>query len=238
VIEAPGDYAWEVRPHKADEDDVAPLVQSEYSVKPDFYALQLLEPLVGGAAVVSNELQDEVLKDFEITLRWKEYKTARKYHLKLMQDSKSGKPLMERDIDETKYELNKNKVYNGKIYYQLMSELPSGFRVISESQPFMFNFLGPKPVMPQDGAQVSAKGMASGDQTILLTWQKTNFTELYQVELAKDAAFARPVFKKRLKENFLVLQPLAVGKYWWRIRSISGDLESPPSKPITLILTP
>jgi hypothetical protein len=74
--------------------------------------------------------------------------------------------------------------------------------------------------------------IAREGHSVLITWQKTNFTDFYELELAQDAAFAKIITKEKLRDNFYVYRSPVPGKYWWRVRGSSGTTMSPESAPL------
>jgi hypothetical protein len=134
-------------------------------------------------------------------------------------------------MTETKYTFNKDKVYSGRIYYRVLANMPGGFVMRSRIEPFSFVFLAPATVIPLDGSVVGpAKLKAEGD-SVLFTWQKTNFTEAYELEIARDPEFKSIVQKLKLPENFYAYEHPQAGDYYWRVKSLARNLWSPFSKP-------
>ena len=66
---------------------------------------------------------------------------------------------------------------------------------------------------------------------IFLTWEKTQFTKKYELEIATDAEMKDKILKKSLKENFYMFRPHQNGTYWWSVRSVSNTISSSMSKP-------
>jgi hypothetical protein len=232
LLQSPGAYEWELR--RADR----VLAKSAFILNRAVEGLEILKPLVGGYAVDSSQYNGELLKNFDITLRWKKYPTAKKYTVRLMNAPTATEYLLEREVTKEEYVLNKDKVYSGKIFYGVHTKLPSGFVVRSAPEAFIFDFKPPVLVLPADEAKVSRKVIVASTNAILLTWEKTNFTEGYELEVSDDAKFNRSLIKRRVLENFFVLKAPGNGKYWWRVRSYTKELLSPPSKPNAFYLVP
>lgn len=233
-LKKPGGYDWEFR----DPRDGSLLHQSSFALDADFEAIDLLNPLVGGMELKSNQLQGRITKDFGgVTLRWKPYAGARRYRVRLFRDASAREQLLDREVDTSQYTFNRNKVYTGKVFYQVAAELPSGFRVKSRLDHYEFVFMPPELVMPLNGATLSSgPGPGGAPGSILFTWKKTLFTENYELEVASDQGFSKPLFKKKVQENFLAIPTPDSGAYYWRVRSISQGAVSQPSSPHALVI--
>lgn len=55
-----------------------------------------------------------------------------------------------------------------------------------------------------------------------LGWQAEDKAEQYELELASDSKFEKPIFRERLKKNKLAYDRLGAGQYYWRVRG-AGD---------------
>ncbi len=242
TVKAPGAYAWEVLPTAEARASAAagkPLARGPFRVRAEFVAIEPLDPLVSGRGLSSNALsEDVVIKDFDISLRWKRYGDVDQYRIRLLRTPDAARPLLEKTVSGTEYKLNKDKVYSGRIFYQVSAALPGGFVAVSEPASFAFDFLPPIPVTPASGSRISLARIAAGTNSVLLTWQKTNFTEAYQIEIAADAAFTKTIVKQKVSENFFLLDAPELGRYWWRLRSLARGAVSTPSKVHELIMVP
>ncbi len=221
AIKAPGIYEYEI----LGEQD-ASHAKSRFSIPAEFKAVETLDPLIGGSAQTSNLLRGERLKKFDLTFRWKEYPGAESYRISFL-PKPGAKPAFEKTVNATEYSLNKGKVFTGRIHYKVVANLPTGFRASSELQPFSFEFMPPIPVIPTHQATITPK--KPGDTSVLLTWQKTNFTESYEVEASTDVEFTNPFFRKKLVENFYILKVPQPGKVYWRVKGYANGVVSPQS---------
>ncbi len=234
LLKRPGDYEIELYDPEVKET----VRRSRFRLRPDFEGIDTLPPLVAGSEIQDNRIKDKLIKDFGgVTLRWKPYAAAKQYTVKIYREPQALKPLLERVVDEPQYTFNKNKVYNGRIYYRIFASLKSGFVASSKTDSFQFVFLPPQLVLPANGASVSSKPASTGTPaSVLFTWQKTHFTEFYQLEVATDEGFGRTILTKKLRENFLAIPTPEVGTYFWRVRSLSQGAASQPSPANTLIV--
>ena len=219
-LERPGMYDWEVRCVDCGESKGS-VARTRFYLEPEYQAIETLPPLVGGKTTTSNAYNSDQ-KGFAVTLRWKPYPHSKKYIVRIAKSATSKKALLEKTVENALYVFNKDKIFTGKVFYSVRSILSSGFIVRSDVQPFIFSFLPPQLVIPEYGAVVSRSEMST-----LVTWQKTNFTESYEIEVATDKEFNNVVLKKKIVENFFVLDLPPPGKYYWHVRSMSKKTSSP-----------
>jgi hypothetical protein len=201
-----------------------------FTLAPDFEALEMLEPLVGGEVASSNKFNRRQTKSFDITLRWKPYPRADRYRVVVRTQADASKAVFERQVVSPELIFNKDRVYSGQIYYEVSAPLSSGFIAHSLLKPFLFTFLAPVPASPPNHMQITHDELVEEGETILITWQKTNFTEWYEIEVAKDQEFKEVVQTQKLTENFVVFKPPGISKYFWHVRSSSKSIVSPFSK--------
>lgn len=207
--------------------------RARFKVEREFEALEVLVPLIGGKPGTSNLLEGELRSDFDIAFRWKNFPAAKGYKIRIGTTAQAllTKPLLERSTSKNQYFFNKDKVYNGQIFYTVSAELPSGFVAKSPLTAFSFNFLPPSPSTPKNKAVIPKDEVNSQGGTVLLTWKKTNFTSAYEIEVSSDPGFATPLVKKKIKENFFILRVQGGGTYYWRLRSYATNgIVSPPSQ--------
>jgi hypothetical protein len=238
AINKPGPYVWDVK-----QPDGSPLklpgkTSATFTLDPRFRGIVALDPLVGGEKMTSNLLQGKQLKNFDITLKWNPYPDAGDYTIWFGSAPGSKKALLEKRVDKPEYSFNRDKVYTGSIYWRVSAALPSGFIAESEVKSFSFSFLAPLLVVPKDRATMTKAQLIAEDDSLLLTWQKTNFTEGYELEIGRDRNFGNLYVKQRTRENFYVFKSPPVGTYWWRVRAYSKNLWSPPSSANQILVTP
>jgi hypothetical protein len=234
-FDAPGNYEWELRAEAADNQESAE-ARAKFTIEPEFIGIETLEPLVGGEISRSNRYMGKHLSNFDITFRWKPYPGAEKYRVWLAKSEKATKPLRESMVTDAQFSFNKDVVFNGLVYYRIFAVLPSGFTPRSETVPFSFTFLPPNPTQPVDQSVISDATLTN--RSVLFTWQKTNFTEEYEIEIATDSEFTNVAYKHKLTDNFLLVPLKNLGTYWWRVRSYSKSLVSAASPPSQFKLTP
>ncbi|MBI4925113.1 MAG: hypothetical protein HY843_04240 [Bdellovibrio sp.] len=229
-IKSPGGYRWELK-----QSDGTLFQEKNYfsgfKINPEFEGIEVLSPLVGGQLIQSNKYLGAGKKTFDITLQWKPYKDAKNYNIQIIDSPKANKKILEKTADKASYSFNKGKIISGKIYYKISTKLPSGFIASSSPTEFNFNFLPPILVKPLDKAIMQKKDLTEANNKVLLTWQKTSFTEGYNLEVATESEFKKPVLQKDLKDNFFVFKPASPGQFFWRVRSYSETAKSAFSAP-------
>jgi len=237
MLREPGQYRWEIR--RPSRDGRQPVIaQTEFILNRSFEGIETLSPLVGGRTMESKRSTAELPKKFDITLRWKPWKDASAYKVRITRDEDGRVVLLEKEVEGESYPVTKNNVYSGRIFYRVSADLSSGFVVSSESSPFILNFVAPLLVLPPDNNEYSKKRQVMGNDSILMTWQKTNFTDSYELELGADPDFKQSLLRQRVKENFFVFRAPPVGIYWWRVRSFAKETGSPPSEAYKLTMAP
>jgi hypothetical protein len=228
TLKQPGKYEWDVRD---DADGVISPKQkwyAQFSLKDEVTGIKVKDALVNGQKMDTNAFNGKA-KDFAINLEWAPVPDADEYVLQIFRDEKANKAILQKTVKEPRYVLNKNRVYNGRIYWRVSTRLKSGFNVVSPVSHFEFGFLAPKQTSPADGATVPVNTKRTPIPDVFFTWQKTNFTVSYDLEVAKDPQFKIFVLKKNVPSNFGALKEPADGTYYWRVRSHSTDVASPYS---------
>ena len=229
TLDSPGSYEWELRGPKGEPIRGVKRTAAVFTLDPSFEAIVPLEPLVGGELLSSSRLSGRQLKNFDITLRWDPYPGARKYVVSVKTKANAGKPVIEKLVAQSQYQFNKDRVYSGQIFFEVSAPLKNGFVAHSPLKPFVFTFLAPALVVPANHAVITAETLENEGDTILITWQKTNFTDWYELEVAKDADFKTVVQRKKLKENYFLFKSPEAAKYFWHVRSSTKSVVSPYS---------
>lgn len=225
----PGKYEWEITGVDGKPISTPQNTKSSFTVERTFEGLQPIAPLVGGRIADSNKLSGDLVTDFEITLRWDSYTGINNYTIWFGSSPTATKAILERQTTKPEFTFNKNKIFAGQLYYKVTAQHPNGFIVTTGVQKFIFNFLPPALVIPEDHAQFDPTTLKKEGNKILLTWQKTNFTIGYELEIGLDASFSKLFLRKPLKENYYVIANPKSGTYWWRARSFTKELASPMS---------
>ena len=237
-LKAPGSYEWEIQQPNGAALSTPKNIHGNFSVDREFEGIHLLGTLVGGKNASSNKLSGDLLDNFNITLRWEKLQGINEYQIWIGSRPTGKKALIQKTVKHPEYTMNKNKIFAGQFYYKASAELKGGFIATSKAEKFAYSFLPPVQVVPEHNAIITSSTLKAEGGSILLTWQKTNFTRGYELEISTDEAFKVPFIKKALKENYIILQNPAVGKYWWRVRSFSEKLSSPMSQPYLFTVTP
>ncbi len=236
-ISEPGVYEWELLAPAGTRLGMGK-VSARFSVSPEVRKIEILHPMVGSSESESNRYEGEVKNKFEgITLRWHPLPSANSYRIWLLKKPKDVKPIMDRTVTSPSYSFNKGKLFTGTIYYKIMSPMAHGWVAVSESAPFSFNFMPPALVIPENESVVTAGNMSRSDNSVLMTWQRMNFTTGYELEIATDPEFKQVIQKHLSKENFMVVKSLAIGRLWWRVRCYTKEVSSPFSAPNLLVIS-
>jgi hypothetical protein len=238
-IDRPGSYEWVVERSSAGESGPSVLARSSFRVRPDFEGIELLRPSVGGENLSSNRADGVLLREFSgISLRWQGLPDARRYKVRIYRGDQEGKPALEKEVGETQYTFNRGKLLKGRFRYRVYALLPGGFIAKSRADAFEFAFLAPALVQPRNGELLNSRkaGPGGSPKSVLFTWEKTHFTDFYELEIALDPEFKNLSSRKRIRENFQAIPMPDPGTYYWRVRAISQKTSSAPSAPNTLII--
>jgi hypothetical protein len=225
----PGDYEWRVF---VPETELS--ATSHFRVDPEFEALILKDPLIGGRTATNNRYAGSLLKEFSIVVGWEPYaaiKPGGKYTLRFYDQPKAGRVIYTTDTADTKFEINRGKVLRGRVYYDVSTQTAAGLVAKSKRGEISFLFDPPLLALPANGTAVSLQDVQARGGTMLLTWQKTNFTERYELELATDPDFKSVALKHSSTENFFAVKASRPGTYYWRVRSFNQANPSEFSKP-------
>jgi hypothetical protein len=232
TLRTPGTYEWEVKEAGAQE-STRPLTQ-RFEVEPRFRGIKPLPPLFAGQLVNSNTYVSGGSSEFDVGLKWNSYPGVTQYRVSIRKAESDALPLLEKLVSEPTYVFNRKKLFTGKVYFQVAGIHPSGFLPVSPSSLVEFRFLPPALVKPADHTVLSRQDLEKSQSTVVLTWQKTNFTEAYDVEISTDPDFKTIVVRDTVEDNFSLFRKPTPGVYYWRVRSRSKDLVSPPSQTFQL----
>lgn len=220
-IRKPGAYEWELNDARG-KSLKGGTVRSEFTLASEFQAIEVLPPTAA---------QD-------VTLRWKPLPSVSRYWVRVSGSRSMKKPALEREVRDEQFSFSLQTVPLRKVYYQISSPLSGGFVATSRIQPFAFSFVAPALVFPQDKAVFSRRALAANDNSILMTWQKTELTQSYEIQISSEPQFRKPLLSKPLTDNFYLLKSKQMGRFWWRVRSLAKDGNSPYSSAAELTITP
>lgn len=228
AVTRPGPYEWQVQHENK------LLFKKSVSVPAQVDGLiHVLDPLVSGLKTRSTEYTGVLLKNLELTLRWKSEVPLTRYRLRIFK-SDSEIPYYEASINREEYVLTEQRVPRGKIYYQIDGKTPEGFVLSTPRVAFQFDYVPPVPMNPKSQEVIRLADLESNP--LLFTWKKTNFTEFYELEVAYDVDFQRMAIRHKTSENFFAESQLRPGHYFWRVRSFANGVYSPatPASEFTL----
>lgn len=227
----PGDYSWRVY---VPQTELA--ASSKFKVSPDFEGITLKDPLIGGRATNNNRYSGSLIRDFAITVGWEPYPAAKpdaSYRIRFYERASGGRSIYEARAKGDEFEINRGKVLKGRVFYEVSTPAGSGFTAKSKRRELSFLFDPPLLTQPADGATVAIEDIKARGGTLLLTWQKTNFTDSYDLELATEPTFKSVALKHKSTENFFAVKASRPGKYYWRVRSVAKGSASTFSSPFS-----
>lgn len=232
VLLFPGEYEVEIQstPDSPTRFDV----KTRFKANAQFRGIELKDELIAGAK--GADLTEKILKDFSITLRWKEYPQATTYLVELFKRP-GAKPISSKRLSQTSWTMNKGKVFTGSIWYQVSSKLPNGFKPISRIEQFSFDLMAPVPALPNNQTQFSQRKLQSEGGNVVFTWQTTNFTDQYLFELAMDSDFKKIVKSEKTQNNFLMVDvPKKTGRFYWRVKGYAKGKASKFSQSFSFMM--
>lgn len=233
-FEKPGAYQVEVR--NADGTKIGKGVMTQFVVGAEYGGIETEAPLVGGEPIDSNRFTGKRLSEFDVVLRWKPLVGRDEYQV--LVKNRDGQSLVDQKVKGTNFAFPKGKIYSEALVYQIRAEYPNGYVAVSKSENFLFNFNSPALTLPAEGTIIKLSDPTVGAKGIIFTWQRTTFTQGYLFEMSSDEAFSSSYKQASIKENFLVYRGLKPGTYWWRVRSLSQGMKSPPGHPFKITVTP
>ena len=225
ILDRPGQYSVTIA-SKENKDHKGIELSVPFELKKTAKAIQLFEPLIAGQETASNLYTGDVLEDFDITLRWTKFDSAKEYVVSFYKERKNRKPILTKKTKNASLTMNKKKIFKGKVFYQVKTQHPNGFLIYSIRKPFRFDFLPPVPKYPKNKAILPHAEIEADKGEILFTWQKTNFTDYYQFEISSQKNFKKPIKKLKTKENFAAIKLRNKGRFWWRVRSFGQGVYS------------
>jgi hypothetical protein len=219
TLEQAGKFAWKII--LADNREVTGNpAEKNFTVDSLYPGVEGHEILVGDTKLSDNRYVRSDKSAFSITLLWDAVKNSHGYQIGFFSDPELRKPIMSKESKEPKLSLNQAKVFSGRFFYRVLARMPGGFSMVSEPQPFRFDFLPPRLQIPDRGAKVRPK---AGEGEILFTWERTRFTKLYALQIAADSKFTKIISSRKELGNFCAITGLKPGTYWWRVQSLEGE---------------
>lgn len=239
LVKEPSIYRWLFTDRADHPLQDAPTHAGEFIVPEEVVgAVDVLEPLVGGEPFSSNQVTQRRIKRFDITLRWKPVESVDSYEVILSNSPSLSPSLIRKFVKGTSYQFNKDKLYQGTLYYKIRAPHSNGFVGTSLLKTFSFEFKPPEAIEPKSGKSFSKKALAREDDSILLTWSKTHFTDAYLVEISQKSDFSQILTSKKTSENVFWLRSPKVGHYYWRVRAITKLAESKPGSTQEITVAP
>jgi hypothetical protein len=224
---APGDYEWTIKV-----EGQPPITPNRFSIDPDFIAIRVLPPesIIGQSP--------EGLAISKTKLSWQAYPTATVYSVKLLNSTNPTDSFAETTTPSNEVRLTQTRPDKSQGFFEVSTQLPSGFIVHSSVERFIFNFAPPEATSPQDKSILSRKNDDLDENGILLAWRKTGVSEAYVLEIASDPDFKQLVVKRMQKDNFFAFKlakptaanPFKPSVFYWRVFAYANRTLSKPSK--------
>lgn len=189
-----------------------------------------MEPhkIAGLSTLKDNTYQGEDLRNFFVDLKWEAYPEATGYVLNFYKDVNKSQLWFSTQTPENHYRLT--QIFNGQVFYEVKAVKGSKQIGNSTVQNLNFNYKGPALKNPKTNSQLDAESV-----NYFFTWEKTNFTDKYILEISKDPSFSQKAYRKTVEQNFVQI-PLLKGTYYWRVYSVQGEVTSSSSIVNTLFI--
>ena len=205
-------------------------VGGSFMVKPEWKKIAPLKALVGGRESDTNDFEGGDLKRSPaITFRWKSslargaIPAGTLARVQIWDTASPEKPIFDQRVQGEKVEFSKDRLYLGKLIWNVSIPLAGGFVATTGPQEFQVKFNPPTMVVPEDGAKILRSEInKSSDGSVILTWKKTLFTERYEVEVSDDPAFGKVIWKARVSENYALFKTAKNQVFYWRVRSTNS----------------
>lgn len=192
-------------------DQAPPVVQKE--------SFQLLSPPDGSSmwAGLGQRVQ----------LKWKS--SAKDHRIEIATDPTFVKPTFKSPA-AFEYTLTAEQLPSGTFYWRIVPETPG--RRSEPSRPArltVYPDVPPQPLFPTDRQEFAydAQSAETGKQ-VLLSWEDKSGSEKFDLELAADETFSKPIFLKQLTATNEKSPKLAEGSYFWRVRGLHPQRAKAP----------
>ena len=232
---SPGSYSLVIEA-KQKEFDKQKKIQLSFRVSKNILGIRLNDPLIAGQKTASNTYTGEIVEDFDISLSWDPIETIQSYQVFFFKTKSQPKASLIKKATSEKITFKPSKIFKGKLYYQVSGLTHKGFHVSSVRKAFRFDFLPPVLKFPKDQARLTLSEVKKDKGEVLFTWQKTNFTDYYELTVAKDPSFNKVIHSEKNPGNFSAVKIESQGSYWWRVRSFGQGVYSPYTKPNTFVI--
>lgn len=218
-------YVWRVR---GGEGEGRVLAESNFKINRYIELIKNL-PVLGNKNTLDGY---STKKEFDgLSIRWEPIDGYGNYTVRVR--TTSGQQVLHKSTPKTVLTITGKQVQQGKFEYYVERSVKNGFIAKSNVLTFGFEFLPPEPVSPAQNTKFDKSTLEKTVNNIFFTWSKTNFTEMYDFEIASDPSFSTIVGSYRIKDNVKSVQAPPDGQYFWRVRSISGKKISAPSQPFS-----
>ena len=231
ILPGPGKYRWEL--DLAHEESFAEQVSrsADFAIDSEIIGIKLAKPTTANRSDTS-----------EIKLTWTPYAGTKNYVVGAYRDKEMKQVIWQKKLTQTEFTFDLKSVILGKIdpqvYFNVTGASASGINVKSNLESIEFGFFNTEPVIPTHNENISETKLKNEDKRMIFTWEKKHLASAYAFELATDPNFKQMIRRVGTRENFVLLDPLRPGSYYWRIRVAIVGIWGPISGTHTFQMTP
>lgn len=221
----PGQFYWRVRAASGSNQSSAPSEVAQIRAKAP--APQLPAKIQGSAISGATA---------KVTFNWSPVPFAKKYRISVFADPKGNDLLMEKVTPTPAVQLD---LAAGRYWVSATAtDLQAG--AISDRSPAsaiivtnLESLSVPELLSPPEASSLFLSD--SMPVPMVFYWKVTPQTTLYEIQVARDTSFTKPVLAMAHTSNRLIVkQKFKPGEYFWRVRSKSATAESGWSTPRSL----
>lgn len=231
TVTGPGKYRLEIDIAQ-EEAFAAPVSRSiDFVVSSEIIGIKLSKPQTTNRADSS-----------EVKLSWTPYAGTKNYVVSAYRDQEKKQIIWKKKASSTEVAFDLKSVILGKIdprvYFDVEGASSSGLSIKSNVESIDFGFFNTEPVIPGRNEQISEGKLKKEDKRMIFTWEKKHLASAYAFELAVDPEFKQMIRRVGTRENFVLLDPLRPGSYYWRIRVAIVGIWGPISGTHVFKMTP
>jgi len=212
TIVEPGQYRWEVSVANEEFFTTAGIKSSVFSVNGDLDAGIVLDP---------PQTTDNAASSM-VKLTWSAASDVSEYTVGAYRDKNRVQVIWKQKAKSNQVAFDLKTVFRGKIdpqvFFDVSATTNTGFVLKSNIASVDFGFFNTEPVIPGHNEEISAQKLKKEDKRMIFTWEKKNLATAYAFELSTDPQFKNMIRRVGTRENFVLLDPLQSGVYYWRIR--------------------
>jgi hypothetical protein len=226
VLKRPGDYSW-----KIEDEGGATLSVRSIHVDSRFQAIELAEPMLIGREQGTKMWEAQTKWGF--LFKWTPVPTVTEYKVRITRNAKmlsgDSAPLAEKVTHEPEFVLPFRKEWQAeKMFFSVEAVHPKGFQLASNSVPFIFTFLPPRPRLPVNKKSLNRAKLNDGG--VEFRWEAMSEADKFTIEIGTDPKLKKKLETQLVDENSFRWYPPGPGKYYWRVRGDKDSISSPYSE--------